>query len=529
MMHSSTHFVGADSSGGSHGKNDKFISRYANRFQLELDKDWSIRETKLHILQMFLDGSIYDNLQPFYQEYQGGSGAYVKLINRRPSILYGLCKIVVDESISMLFDEQHFPRVRCSDQGHDNTADFLDYITRECNLKSVMINAARIGSIGSVAIVVKVLNGKFYFDVLSTKHLNPVFSQECPDELLSVVDKRKLDGASLMELGYDIPKENKNKYYFLEREWDDQQEIYYMPYLTDDKSAHDDKDVDNDRSTVHGLGFCPVVWIQNLPKAHHTDGHSTFEHIIDISIEIDYHLSQLGRGLYYNSDPTLVVKNPTSIEGQQFVKNVKILNLDEKGDAYYAEITGKSTSAVIEYVKILREYALEVCRGNRTSPDKISAAQSGKAMRMLNNPLVSLVSEMRLTYGDKGLIKLYSMCIDIYNSGSFEIETGDTKPDELDCNGHLFLQWPEWYPITGQDKAQEAQALKTYLETGILSRETAMQSIADEYDITNIDDEKYSIDNDKMKDQNKTNEKAMVEPKPKPKVEPADKLKKGDK
>ena len=76
------------------GKNGAFIQRYANRFHIYLDPDWTIRETKLHILEMFLDGSIYDNLQPFHQEYTGGKGTYVKIANRRPSVLYGLCKII---------------------------------------------------------------------------------------------------------------------------------------------------------------------------------------------------------------------------------------------------------------------------------------------------------------------------------------------------------------------------------------------------------------------------------------------------
>ena len=274
------------------------------------------------------------------------------------------------------------------------------------------------------------------------------------------------------------------------------------------------KSRDDERSTMHNLGFVPVIWIQNLPKSHHTDGNSTFEPILDISIEIDYHLSQLGRGLYYNSDPTFVVKNPSAIDGGQFVKNLSMLNLDEKGDAYFAEITGNSTTAVIEYVKILREYGLEAARGNRSSPDKMNAAQSGKAMRMLNNPLVSLVGELRLTYGEWGLIQLYSMCLEMYKIPGLVIDDGGHRPESDDCAGHLTLDWPDWYPATGQEKLQEAQALQIYRTTGILSQETAIKSVQEEFNILEPEDEIKAIDDEKETEQNRINESASVERKP---------------
>ena len=68
-------------------------------------------------------------------------------------------------------------------------------------------------------------------------------------------------------------------------------------------------EIDEARTVHHGLGFVPLVWVRNLPGPSATgdanDGACTFRAAIETQIEIDYQLSQAGRGLKYSSDPTL--------------------------------------------------------------------------------------------------------------------------------------------------------------------------------------------------------------------------------
>src|SRR5271168_3287563 len=126
-----------------HFDEDKFVQRYAERFQLKLDDDWSYRQCRLFILQKFLNGSIYDDLSPFYIEYSGGdekSGKYIPLAKRRPSVIYKIPKIIVDATSSMLFSEGHFPVVRCE---HEDTTKYLQYINRVSDIRGVMLDAAK--------------------------------------------------------------------------------------------------------------------------------------------------------------------------------------------------------------------------------------------------------------------------------------------------------------------------------------------------------------------------------------------------
>ena len=75
-------------------------------------------------------------------------------------------------------------------------------------------------------------------------------------------------------------------------------------------AARFEAEIDEARSVQHGLGFVPMVWIRNLPGQSSTgdavDGACTFRAAIETQIEIEYQLSQAGRGLKYSSDPTLV-------------------------------------------------------------------------------------------------------------------------------------------------------------------------------------------------------------------------------
>ena len=121
----------------------------------------------------------------------------------------------------------------------------------------------------------------------------------------------------------------------------------------------------------------PIVWIRNLPGGEGVDGACTFRAAIETNIEIDYQLSQAGRGLKYSSDPTLLIKEPATSDSEIVKGAGNALVVSEKGDAKLLEIGGTACEAVISYVRTLREFALESVHGNRANADRLTAAQSG--------------------------------------------------------------------------------------------------------------------------------------------------------
>src|SRR5213592_2535050 len=105
------------------------------------------RYRRLDILQRFLDGTIYDHLRyAFYEETDQG-GTYIPLRDRRPSVIFNVCRVVVNRSTRMLFGGAKWPKLVSTDQPINK---FLQLLTDRTHIQAAMLEAAFVGSIGSV-------------------------------------------------------------------------------------------------------------------------------------------------------------------------------------------------------------------------------------------------------------------------------------------------------------------------------------------------------------------------------------------
>ena len=442
------------------------------------DRDYPARTWRLEILRRVLNGNLYDALPYQFHDERGAGGEYIPLRHRRPSVRYALCRVVVEDSVALLFSEGHFPTIESSDR---LVRDFMANLAHETRLNEVMIDAALRGSVGSVAIQLRVLRGRVFFTVLETTHLTPVWDAEAPDMLQSVVERYKVSGALLAAQGYPVTDPSTD-YWFMRR-WDTEAETWFVPCPVGSPSLG--VQIDDVRSVHHGLGFVPIVWIRNLPSSSATgddiDGACTFRAAIETSIEIDYQLSQAGRGLKYSSDPTLLIKEPAGSDGEIVKGAGNALVVSEKGDAKLLEIGGTASSAVIEYVRTLRELALESVHGNRADASRLTAAASGRALELMQQGLIWLADNLRISYGEGALLTLARMVLRAAQVYPIRALGAPSRP--LDPMARLSLQWPRWYPSTADDRQKDAQTLSTLAGAGQISRQSAVNAIADAYDI----------------------------------------------
>lgn len=456
------------------------------------DSDLPERAYRLQMLGRVLDGSLYDKLQySFYQE-TSPAGEYVPLRDRRPSVRYRLCKLVVDDAVSLLFSEGHFPDI---DVDEESTKEGIESLVKELMLNEIFIDAATRGAVGSVAILLQVFDSRPFLSVLDTALLTPIWKPRAPDTLLRVEERYKVLGQDLKDAGYTIKDSDLQADFWFARDWTETDEVWYMPLLVTDAKKGIAFKPDTKNTINHKLGFVPLVWIKNLPGGDTIDGSPTLPNdAIDTSIEIDYQLSQAGRGLKYSSDPTLLLKEPAVSEGGAIVKgagNAIVVSAD--GDGKMLEINGTAAQAVIEYVRLLRELAIESMHGNRANTEKQAAAPSGKALEMMNQALIWLADKLRISYGEKGLLELLNMLVKAHAKVNLVLKTGD-KLAPFAKNPVITLRWPNWYSPTMQDMLDRAQTLVALTTGGLMSRKTAIKVLSSEYDIEDINAEKLMAD-----------------------------------
>jgi len=442
-----------------------------------------------------LDGTQYDALPHSFHTEKSDADEYIPLRKRRPSVRYALCNAVVDDSVGLLFSEEHYPTAASEDP---KAVETIAAIVKDCKLNEVMIDAATRGSVGSIAIQMRVLKNRLFFKVMPTQFLTPVWQDDAPDTLKSITEKYKTKGSALAASGYPIKSDDMAADFWFQRIWDTNAENWFVPWLVKGSDPAIVPMRDETRSKTHSLGFVPIVWIKNLPGGDDIDGACTFKRAIDTNIEIDYLLSQGGRALKYASDPTLMIKEPATGTGNTLVKGGgNAIVVSENGDAKLLEMTGGSTDALLEFVRLARQVALESIHGNKADADKIAAAQSGRAMELMNQALIWLADKLRISYGETGLLALYNMIVKASNKFNLKDSGGNAIP-AISTGKPISLQWPAWYAPTWTDKTNEANTLNTLTTGGLMSKETATKSIADQYDIEDVPAELTRIKNEQQ-------------------------------
>jgi len=450
---------------------------------IPVDPECSVRARRLVVMRRVLDGTLYDVLPYEFHDERSSSGEYIPLRRRRRSVRYALSRVVVEDSVALLFSDGHMPAVISPDAV---VRDALAALGRECRLNQVMTEAAIRGSVGSACVLLRILRGRVFLDVLDTAWLVPVWDVEAPDSLASVTERYKVPGADLAAAGFEVPDTGAT--YWFQRRWDAFDETWFLPQVVGDVEG---PVVDSMRSVRHGLGFVPLVWVRNLPGGEAPDGACTFRAAVETGIEIDYQLSQAGRGLKYSSDPTLLIKEPAGIEGDLVRGAGNALVVSEKGDARLLEIGGTAAGAVLDYVRVLRELALEGMHGNRADANRLGAPQSGRALELMNQGLVWLADSLRVSYGEAVL----QLCRMMLRAGNvYPLVVGGRTLGALDAEAELRLAWPPWYPATSEDRARDATTLVALVAAGQLSRETARRLLAADWGLVDVTGEQARVD-----------------------------------
>lgn len=465
-------------------------------------KGTSERFIHLDALQRLLDSTIYRILPFPYEQEENGVNNYIDLRERRPAVIYNMPKIIVDQTAALTFGESHAPSVRIADTDAmtDNpekitdTHEAFERVVEALDLDAVMLEAMRRGSVGSVVVVLRQMPDKApYLDLLDGKYCTPFFDPEDPRKLKTLDYIYSVTVEDLRLAGYDISSYDvKKQPYFIKQTFALSGTLVSLPLeqkryeklgekVPNENGAGESTvqwQKDDERSYTNPFSFFPAHWIRNLEQRGNIDGACTFECVTDITIEISYLLSQIGRGYHYTADPLLVQtsKGPmTTIplggpnfeeggdgtgESQPMVKSpARKLVLPPDSDAKYLDIAAAGLVGAGKHVSQLREYGLEVLSGMKSEAKDEGGTQSGRALHLMHQALVWLVERFRTSYGVRGYLPVLRMVLTGLQERTLVIPIVDEYLELLDPEQALRLMWQPWSAPSGNDMKAELEGL----------------------------------------------------------------------
>ncbi len=409
------------------------------------------RYKKLDKYDRLLDGTFYDHLAyAFYDELKPGTQDAIPIIERRPSAQFRLPRMVARWTSRKLFAGRHAPRVRHPDT--DTSAQIESFLD-SMGFWPTMLEAAYYGSVGAVAVTFR-LNPEPSLKVWRAKYCEPTFSDDGGLTRLRI--HYVTSAQALRKMGAEGLESNES-YWFI-RDYLSDREVTYAPVAHRDWNPvegfqEEGKSLTEWKTYEHGLGFVPGHWFTNLAGGDAPDGACTWADAIPNSIEIDYTMSQMGRGVRYNAAPQLVIKgqvlNGDVVRGPM---NYIHLEADKKSDdgslmgssASLLEMSGGGMEASLRLIDHLRNMALEQIAASRKDPEKLKGPMSGRAMEFLDEDSDDLVMELRSHYGDLGALPLIAKLI---------------RATDGPETGNLSLHWPRLFQPTPDDLASMIPAL----------------------------------------------------------------------
>lgn len=434
--------------------------------------------------------------------YDAGRGQ-MPIKFRRPTAPYALVKVIVDRFTGLLFSERQHPKIQVD--GDPMTKDFLNAISDVARLWQKMIEARTFGgATGSVAVGFQFVDGVPVIEVHDPRWLAPEF-----------VDRHALVLRSI-EKRYMYPVDVRNpetgRYetvlYWYRRIIDDQRDVLFKPVKVE---TGEEPEWQVDKEAPHGFGFCPVVWVQNIPLDGDIDGDPDCHGVYDLVESIDSLLAQANRGVLMNCDPTLAILTDSDMPADIKKGSDNAIKVP-KGDVKYLEITGMGPKAALEMAETLRKYALEVVQcvlehpdiANKTATEIERAYSSMLAradifreqygercvkpiMEMIHKAATKITSTVAQGTDDTGATVMVRSALKLPPRREKNELGQDVETPMVPGNGGVIrLEWPGYFQPSLTDMKEATAAAVAAKTGGLIDAETASRFVATYFHVEDV-------------------------------------------
>lgn len=444
------------------------------------------RSKELDLFDQYYEGKQYDHL-PDWNEANDSGGDYVPIRKRRPRINYNFARRIAATFASKLVGEAVFPRLTIEDD--ETSQEFLNAVKKIAHLERVLPQAMRHMAISGAVLIRFRMNslGAPKLEIFNSKYCYPEFDDD--GELSRVVIRYTFfDQADKDEYGKPVEK------------W------YQLELGTASDILYDTPAVGRgdhmptfqiSEQVDHNLGFVQAEWFRTNEDKHKIDGESLLcGGILSLIDEMNYNISQSSQAIAYSQEPQVTISGMSEDEVDELVKSSsKAWNLGRDGKASFMEANLSGVERANEFRDKVRQGIQEVTRVIMQDPEKMVAhAQSGKAMEVLNEPLVDLVMEVRSVFEERltSLLTKLMMTFIKLNAEGKSVALG-MPPDYVPASLNISVAWPPVFAPTIEDIRTKVAVYVQATNAQIISRESALRILARDLGIENIEEEMAKI------------------------------------
>lgn len=479
--------------------------------QLMLNKLWSWYRTEQYASRNF-DWNGQRVLDPIEHEaishggvippgFYDATGQNLPIKFRKPNAPYALPRVIVDRFTGLLFSERHHPKIEV--EGDPILEDLLGALVEQGRLWPTMIQARNYGgAMGTVAMGFQFVNGELEFEVHDPRWCTVRFKDRTKLNV-EAFEKRYMYPVDEID---EIKEQYVTNWYWYRRVIDAERDVLYEPAPVGD--GNEPQWVVKSE-IVHGLGFCPIVWVQNLPVQDDIDGDPDCLGVYEMVEAMDALLSQSHKGTVANCDPTLVLSTDAELDSTMQKGTGNAIKLPSGGNAQYLEITGSGPRMSVELFREFRKLALEVAQCVLEHPDV--ANRTATEIDRVYSSMISKADVIREQYGEKGIKPLLNMVISairIEEAGYKDPTNGEIVRGKLnlpprqeqlpngdvsyverklgDAVGVIQVKWPKYFEPMLTDVELATRSAIAAKAGGLLDLEHAVKYIAEHYRVEDV-------------------------------------------
>lgn len=432
-----------------------------------------------------------------------------KLSERRPCSPQKTITRVVDRFTALLFGEDVHPSTRCI--GDKKTSYWQQSLISTGRLWARMMQARAIGGAeGAVGVGLRAVAGEPRVEIFDPRFTKQIWADR-EALILRAIDVRYQIPVFVKRKGGD----RETAYYWQRRLVSDEGDIRYKPVWVDRREGMKLEDgvevyanedgreprwadlIDQEQSVRHDLGFCPVVWIQNLPNHTSEIGYPDCEGLYPQAFKLDQLGSQIDSAILDNLDPTLVITSPEGVFPEKLKKGSKNgLGLMQGSTAEYLEAAFGSVSVAIQWFEKRQDLFFKEAECLELAQQ---GAQGGPPtayeIRKKEGPQQSKTAVLREQYGQHGVRRFLEMAEKMERALASTPSGGFTKLEprivkgeggaedsveevELGPGGYTEVKWPPLARPSAEETTAASTAASTALQGGVVDDQTAVEYAA---------------------------------------------------